>query len=173
MVATSSPPFSVAGLFAEREARRRREQDAEEQLKRKQQEEIAEFKQRLENFQLTDEHVQVVLDRIKRAFDNGETELLLTAFPSDFCTDSGRAIINADAPPINKPDKNQRTAQPQEPAWLATLPAGARPVYDFWKHNLESGGFKFSARIVTYVDGKPGDVGLFFSWPKSALDVQS
>jgi len=173
MAEASGSPFSVAGLFAEREARRRREQEAEEQLKRRQQEELAAFRKRLDNFQLTDDHVQVVLDRVKRAFDRGETELLLTSFPSDFCTDSGRAIINADAPPINKPDKNQRTAQPQEPAWLATLPAGARPVYDFWKHNLESGGFKFSARIVTYVDGKPGDVGLFFSWPKSALDVQS
>ena len=173
MAATTNAPFSVASLFAEREAQRRREQEAGEQLKRKQQEELAEFKKRLDNFQLTDEHVQIVLDRIKRAFERGETELLLTSFPSDFCTDSGRAIINADAPPINKPDRNAQAAQPSEPDWLATLPAGARQVYAYWKNNLESGGFKFSARIVSYVDGKPGDVGLFFSWPKSAMDLHS
>ena len=173
MAGTSGTPFSVAALFADRDARRRREQEAEEQLKRKQQEELTEFKKRLDNFQLTDDRVQVVLDRVKRAFDQGETELLLTSFPSDFCTDSGRAIINADAPPINKPDRNAPAAPPLEPAWLATLPAGARPVYDYWKQHLEPGGFKFSARIVNYVDGKPGDVGLFFSWPKSALDTQS
>ena len=36
--------------------------------------------------------------------------------------------------------------------------------------NLKPGGFKFAARIINYPDGKPGDVGLFFSWPKSALE---
>jgi hypothetical protein len=41
-------------LFAEREARRRHEKEAEEQLKRKKQEELEAFKRRLENFQLTD-----------------------------------------------------------------------------------------------------------------------
>ena len=173
MAETSGAPFSVASLFAERDAKRRREQEAEEQLKRRQEEELAEFKKRLDTFELTDDRVQIVLDRIKRAFERGETELLLTSFPSDFCTDSGRAIINADAPPINKPDKNAPAAEPKEPAWLATLPAGARQVYTYWKNNLEAGGFKFSARIVSYVDGKPGDVGLFFSWPKSAMDAQS
>ncbi len=164
----SGPVFSVGALFAERDARRERERQAEEQLKRRQEEELAEFRKRLEDFQLTDAHVEVVLDRIKRAFDRGETELLLTSFPSDFCTDSGRAIINADAPPINKPDRNAPEAQ--EPAWLATMPRGARPVYEYWKQNLEPGGFKFSVRIINYVDGKPGDVGLFFSWPKSAME---
>ncbi len=173
MAETSVPPLSVAGLFAERDARRRREQEAEEQLKRRQLEELAEFKKRLDTFQLTDERVQIVLDRVKRAFERGETELLLTSFPSDFCTDSGRAIINADAPPINKPDRNAPAAESIEPAWLATLPAGARQVYGYWKNNLESGGFKFSARIVSYVDGKPGDVGLFFSWPKSTMDLHA
>ena len=48
--------------------------------------------------------------------------------------------------------------------------AGVRQVYDFWKENLKAGGFKFGARIINYPGGKPGDVGLFFSWPKSALD---
>jgi hypothetical protein len=35
---------------------------------------------------------------------------------------------------------------------------------------MEAGGFRFTARIINYPDGKPGDVGLFFSWPKSAMD---
>ena len=164
-----SPPLSVAALFTEREARRRREKESEAQLKQQRTEELVAFKKRLDDFQLTDDHIQVVLDRIKRAFDRGETELNLTSFPSDFCTDSGRAIINADAPPINKP----KTEELKEPAWLATLPAGARPIYEYWKRNLEPGGFTFSARIVNYKDGKPGDVGLFFSWPKNLTDVQA
>jgi hypothetical protein len=165
MSGTSGPSLSLASLFAEREAQRRREREAEEQLKQQEREELAAFKKRLEDFQLDENKVRVVLDRIRRAFDRGETELLLTAFPSDFCSDSGRAIINADLPPINKPKEPLADA---EPAWIATLPAGGRIVYDYWKASLKPGGFEFSARILNYKEGRPGDIGLFFSWPKSA-----
>jgi len=46
-----------------------------------------------------------------------------------------------------------------------------RQVFDYWKANLRPGGFSFSARIIDYPDGKPGDVGLFFGWPKGGLDL--
>ena len=68
---------------------------------------------------------------------------------------------------MNKPDPKRMDAGSSEPEWLATLPAGARQVYNYWNNNLKPGGFGFHARIVNYPDGKPGDVGLFFSWPKS------
>jgi hypothetical protein len=168
MSGASGPNLSVAGLFAEREARRRHEQEAEAQLKRQQQEELAEFRKRLEDFELTDAHVEAVFVRIRRAFERGETELMLTSFPSSFCTDDGRAIMNAGAPPIVKPDKN--APPPTEPEWLCTLPKGARPIHEYWKRNLEPGGFHFTARVINYPDGKPGDVGLFISWPKSAME---
>jgi len=160
---TRQATLSVASLFAEREARRERERAADEQLKQKAQEELAAYRKRLDEFLLTDAHVETVLDRIKRAFDRGETELLLVSFPSSVCTDSGRAVANADVPPINKP----KDADPDaEPAWLVTLPKGARQIYDYWKQNLKLGGFHFSARILNFPNGMPGDVGLFFSWPK-------
>ncbi len=169
MPAASSPSLSVSALFAEREARRQNEHDSEAHLHQKESEELAAFRKRLEDFELTDNHVQVVLDRVRRAFDRGETELILTSFPSEFCSDGGRAINNADLPPINKPE---RTEADPEPPWLLTLPAGARVVYNYWKQNLKPGGFGFSARIISYDEGRPGKVGLFFSWPKSALDTQ-
>jgi hypothetical protein len=168
MSGMSGPSLSIASLFAEREARRRREREAEEQLKQQEREELAAFKKRLDDFQLDEGKIRVVLDRIRRAFDRGETELLLTSFPSGFCSDSGRAIINADLPPINKPKEPSADA---EPAWIATLPAGGRVVYDYWKTNLKTGGFQFSARILNYKEGRPGDIGLFFSWPKNAPDA--
>jgi len=166
------PTLSVAALFAQREATRLRDKQAEEQLKRKKQEEIGAFKQRLEEFQVTDAHVEAVLSRVKRAFERGENELLLTSFPSNFCSDSGRAITNAGTPPITKQDRSQAT-QKDEPEWLVTLPAEARRVYDYWKANLKPGGFNFTARIIDYPGGMPGDVGLFFSWPKSLMELQS
>jgi hypothetical protein len=165
------PTLSVAALFAEREARRIKEKEAEEHLKRKHEEELSEFKKRLDEFQITDARVQAVLDRIRRAFERGETELMLTSFPSSFCTDHGRAIANADIPPINKPAPGAIPVDGGEPEWLATLPRGAREVYKYWKANLKPGGFGFSARIINYPGGMPGDVGLFFSWPKSAAEA--
>jgi hypothetical protein len=168
MAETPGAALSVSSLFAEREARQRKEQEAEEHLKRKHQEELAEFKSHLDTFQLSDDKIHAVLDRVRRAFDRGETELMLTSFPSSFCTDGGRAVNNADLPPINKPSQKEN-----EPEWLATLPAGARIVYEYWKTHLQPGGFRFSARIINYPGGIPGDVGLFLSWPKNAMDVGS
>ena len=164
---SASPVLSVASLFAERDARRRREQEEAEQIQQRQQEELAAFRKRLEEFKLTEANVEAVLGRIRRAFDRGETELMLVSFPSNFCSDGGRAIGNADAPPINKPDP---AAKAERPEWLATLPAGVQPVYDYWEQHLKPGGFKFYARIINYPGGMPGDVGLFFSWPKSSME---
>lgn len=166
MSGASRRSLSIAELLAERDERRRRDREAEEQLKRKRDEELTEFKKRLDNFRLTEAHVDGVFDRIRRAFERGDTELMLTSFPSSFCTDQGRAVTNASAPPITKRDKAD---DPDEPDWLATMPKGARQVYDYWKANLKSGGFSFNARVISYPGGMPGDIGLFFSWPKGGI----
>ena len=167
----SGTALSVGTLFAERDARHRRDQEAAEHLQQRKEEELAEFRKRLDAFQLTDAIIHTGLDRIRRAFERGETELMIAAFPSSFCTDGGRAIINAGAPPINKPSAAELAARSDEPEWLTTLPAGVHQVYEYWKTNLKPGGFGFGARIINYPGGMPGDVGLFFSWPKSALDA--
>jgi hypothetical protein len=171
MPETSGLDLSVAGLFAERDSRRRRDQEAAEQLQRRKEEELAAFRQRLENFQLTDEIIRSGLDRIKRAFERGESELMLASFPCDFCTDGGRAVINAGEPPINRPSKEEAARQAEEPDWLLTMPAAVRKVHAYWRQNLKPGGFGFAARVISYPDGKPGDIGLFFTWPKSALEA--
>lgn len=173
MPTAPGPALSVSALFAERDDRRRRDREAAEQLERRKEEELAEFRKRLDNFQLTDAIIQSGLNRIRQAFERGETELMISSFPSSFCTDDGRAIINVGAPPIVKPGKEAAAKQAEDPEWLATLPAGVRQVYDYWKANLKPGGFGFTARIINYPGGMPGDVGLFFSWSKSAADVQS
>lgn len=167
----SGTALSVSALFAEREARRRQDSEAAEHLQQRKEEELAEFRKRLDSFQLTDTIIRSGHDRIRHAFERGETELMFASFPSSFCTDGGRAIINAGAPPINKPSEAELAAQSDEPEWLASLPVGVRQVYDYWKTDLKSGGFGFSARIINYPGGMPGDVGLFFSWPKSAMEA--
>ena len=170
-MSSTGDKLTVAALFAERESRRRHDREADEQLQQKRDEELAQFRQRLENFQLTDDIIKAGMDRIRRAFERGETELMISAFPSAFCTDNGRSIINAGAPPINKPTRQELATRGDEPEWLATMPAGVRKVFDFWKADLKDGGFKISVRIINFPDGKPGDVGLFISWPKDSMEA--
>jgi hypothetical protein len=167
----AAPALSVTTLFTERDERRRRDREAEEQLQRRKEEELAEFRKRLGNFQLTDEVIHSGLDRIRRAFERGETELMIASFPSSFCSDDGRAIINAGAPPISRSSAAEAAAKAEEPEWVKTVPVGVHQVYDYWKDNLRPGGFKFIARIINYPGGKPGDVGLFFAWPKDSTEL--
>jgi hypothetical protein len=79
MTETRSTPFSVEALFAERDARRLKEKEAAEHLARRKNEELTAFRQRLESFQLNDEIIQTTQQRIKRAFENGETELMFAS----------------------------------------------------------------------------------------------
>src|ERR1700761_6867697 len=145
--------MTVAALFAERETLRQRDREADEQLQKRRNEELAQFRQRLENFQLTEDIIKSGMDRIRRAFERGETELMISAFPSAFCADHGRSVINAGVPPINKPTKDELAARADEPVWLATMPTGVRKVFDFWRTHLKDGGFKFGARIINFPDG--------------------
>jgi len=159
------PALTVDELIENRKAREFSEQQLDDQLKLRHTEELAEFRKRLDQFQLADWHVPAILDCIKRAFERGETELMFTSFPSSFCTDGGRAINISGKPPINEP----MDAEAHEPLWLATLPSGVLTIYAYWKDNLQPGGFGFSARIINYPGGMPGDVGLFLSWPREAV----
>ena len=167
----ASEDLTVAGLFAERDARRRRDQEAAERLQRRKEEELATFKQRLEDFHLADEMVPSQLSRLKHAFEHGESELMLASFPCEFCTDGGRAVFNAGEPPINKPTKEEEARQVEQPDWLLTMPAGIRRAHEYWKQHLKPGGFGFTARVVSYPGGKPGDIGVFITWPRSPVEV--
>jgi hypothetical protein len=120
---------------------------------------------------LTDQLIKSGLDRIRRAFERGESELMFASFHCDFCADGGRLVIKAGVPPINKPTKDEAARLAEEPDWLLTMPDGVRKVHEYGRQNLKPGGFGFAARVISYPGGKPGDIGLFFTWPKSALEA--
>lgn len=84
--------------------------------------------------------------RIKAAAESGNNELLIGRFPSELCTDHGRAINMA------------------EETWPDTLIGLPRQGFLVWKDKLQPLGYKLSAQIVDWPDGVPGDVGLYLSW---------
>ena len=100
---------------------------------------------------LVDQHVNAqlwreMLQHAELAARGGETEFMLLQFPSDLCADGGRKIDVA------------------EEGWEETLRGEAADIYDRWRKELKPQGFGFSARIVSYVDGIIGDIGLFLTW---------
>ena len=96
---------------------------------------------------LTPQFINTVMSRVRRAAENGETNVLVGQFPCEWCSDGGRLINIAGED------------------WPDTLPGIAREFFEFWQRELSPKGFKLSAQIVSFRDGGiPGDVGAYLSW---------
>lgn len=104
---------------------------------------MAMFRERRE---LTPEIVERALQRWQTAASQGATEVELLRFPSELCSDDGRAINNG------------------ESGWGSTLTGLPAQIFEIWEQNLKPRGYKLKAYIVDFPDGKPGDVGMFLSW---------
>ncbi len=83
---------------------------------------------------------------IKRAANNGMTEVLVVRFPNELCTDRGRAI-------------NQ-----QEPGWENTLTGLPKELFEFWQKHMKSRGYRLRFQIIDFPGGVPGDIGVTLSW---------
>ncbi len=95
---------------------------------------------------LTPEKIRAFMHRVKLAAERGEGELLIGRFPSELCTDHGRAINNA------------------EEGWPETLIGLPLQVYQVWKEKLQPLGYGLKAMIIEWPAGFPGDVGMFLTW---------
>jgi CBS domain-containing protein len=126
--------------FENKEARRHEEQrhSAEEERQHKAAE--------LTGKHISEESWRNLIHRARIAAQQGLKEFMLLRFPSQLCSDGGRAI--------NAPD----------PDWPATLRGEAAEVYLRWSHELRPQGFHLAARVVDFPDGVPGDIGLFLVW---------
>ena len=93
-----------------------------------------------------EERINRAVAIIKRAADNGKTEVEVGRFPNVLCTDHGRAI-------------NQ-----QEPGWEQTLTGVPKELYEFWHEHLRPRGYKLKLQIVEFPGGMPGDIGISLSW---------
>jgi hypothetical protein len=95
---------------------------------------------------VNDDELAMIRRLVMNAVKDGEFEALVYTFPSDLCTDRGRAINNG------------------EPHWPDTLKGKARELYDRFQANAKPQGYKLKAMIVNFPGGMPGDVGFFINW---------
>lgn len=80
------------------------------------------------------------------AAERGTNQLQIVTFPSEMCSDGGRAINNID------------------PNWPETLVGFAQRAFEFYKSELQPHGYKLRAEILDFPGGKPGEVGITLSW---------
>ena len=83
---------------------------------------------------------------IKRAADNGLTEVFVGRFPNALFTDHGRAI-------------NQ-----QEAGWEKTLTGLPKELFEFWQKFLKPRGYRVKFQVVDFPGGIPGDIGVTLAW---------
>jgi hypothetical protein len=84
---------------------------------------------------------------IRRAIQNGLTEVEVFRFPNVLCTDHGRALNND-----------------LEPGWENTLTGLPKEMYGFWDRHLRPLGYKIRVQVVDFSGGVPGDIGFTLKW---------
>jgi CBS domain-containing protein len=151
--ATVAPMTQPSDLSSEAADFRRLAQDFEnkEAQLREEQRHIAREHQQQEAAKLIGKHLsdedwRHLVNEARIAAEQGLKEFMLLRFPSQVCSDGGRAI--------NAPN----------PDWPATLRGEAAEIYLRWTHDLKPHGFHLSARVVDFPDGVPGDIGMFLTW---------
>jgi hypothetical protein len=96
--------------------------------------------------EITKERIATFMARLRQAADQGQSQILVLRFPSDLCTDRGRAINNS------------------EQGWEQTLVGMPKQLVEAWSKSLKPLGFGLHAEVIDYPNGMPGDIGLYCSW---------
>lgn len=132
-----------------------REQAKEAEAKEKRSEADAARKAELDELkksvEISEQQVEDAVAKFKTAAENGLTEMVVFSFPSELCTDGGRAINSA------------------LKGWQETLVGKPRSIYEAWQRYLKDKGYQFHARVLNFPHGMPGDIGLIIVWAHKDL----
>jgi hypothetical protein len=126
--------------------------EVDEQMARQkiEQQKRAQFAEDFLKGHLGEEERAMIRRVVMQAVSAGKLEALVYTFPSELCTDSGRAINSAD------------------PDWPSTLQGKAKELFEVYKNTAQPQGYKLKASIINFPGGMPGDVGFFLSWAPDA-----
>ncbi len=127
------------------------EMDRRDKLKAQKEDQLRAFTESFLTEHVSDDERAMIQKLVMSAAANGKFEALVYSFPSDLCTDSGRAINN------------------RLPHWPETLQGKAKELYDRYLAIAKPQGFALKATIINFPGGMPGDVGFFLNWaPESS-----
>lgn len=122
------------------------EMEKQDKARAQQEKRLKDFADSFMHDHISDDERQMIQKLVMNAVNNGKFEALVYSFPSDLCSDSGRAI-------------NNRLAH-----WPETLQGKAKELYDRYLEVAKPQGFRLKAAIISFPGGMPGDVGFFLNW---------
>jgi hypothetical protein len=131
--------MSILQKEMEKAEQHRKAQAAEEKK-------LADFASDFLSKHVTEEEIAMVRRLVMNAVKDGKMEALVYSFPSDLCSDSGRAINSND------------------PNWPATLQGKAREFYERYQEFGKPQGYRLKAMVINFPGGIPGDIGFFLNW---------
>ncbi|MFD1327690.1 hypothetical protein [Mycoplana ramosa] len=120
--------------------------EREDKLRDRKREELNKFTDEFFHKHVGEQERTMIRNVVARAVKEGKMEALVYTFPSDFCSDSGRAINNAD------------------PDWPQTLQGKAKELYDRFKEVAQPQGYRLKAMVINFPGGVPGDIGFYLNW---------
>jgi hypothetical protein len=112
---------------------------------------LADFTRDFLGSHVSEDEIAMVRRLVANAVKDGKMEAMVYSFPSDLCTDSGRAINNND------------------PRWPETLQGKAKEFFDRYERLAKPQGYKLKAMVINFPGGIPGDIGLFLNWAPPAV----
>ena len=142
----NTPPTSAADLRMMLLKEQMAEAKKQDELRSREEKKVLAFTEDFLKNHVTEDEIAMVRRLVMNAVKDGKLEAMVYSFPSDLCTDSGRAINSSD------------------PQWPDSLQGKAREFYDRYQQFGKPQGFKLKAMIVNFPGGMPGDVGFFLNW---------
>jgi hypothetical protein len=127
-------------------AKEMEEMEKEEKLRAQKEKDLRAFTESFLTEHVGDEERAMIQRLVMNAVANGKFEAMVYSFPSDLCSDSGRAI-------------NSRL-----PHWPETLQGKAKELYERYLSIAKPQGFRLKATIINFPGGMPGDVGMTLKW---------
>ena len=125
--------------------------DTERKAREAEEQRLSAFTRDFLHQHVSEDEIAMVRRLVTNAVKDGKMEAMVYAFPSDLCTDSGRAINN------------------NAPNWPETLQGKAKELYDRYEERMKPQGYRLKAMVINFPGGVPGDIGFFLNWSPPAV----
>jgi hypothetical protein len=124
--------------------------DVERKAREAEEKKLRAFTEEFLKTHVSEDEIAMVRRLVANAVTDGKMEAMVYSFPSDLCTDSGRAINNND------------------PRWPETLQGKAKEFFERYEAFGKPQGYRLKAMVVNFPGGIPGDIGFFLNWAPTA-----
>ena len=147
----NAAPMSAEALRMSILRKEMEKMEVERKAREAEERKLAEFTHAFLHQHVSEDEIAMVRRLVANAVKDGKMEAMVYSFPSDLCTDSGRAINNND------------------PNWPRTLQGKAKEFFERYETLGKPQGFKLKAMVINFPGGVPGDIGLFLNWAPPAV----